>query len=115
MWFQRNGKFEVFLETEYGNPLASAQDFSPQKEVFRRHFFCRMCKLSAVAFFRAPWKQFDIFAAWVLLWKTRSRQIGERVCLVAQFDFFNTAFDPRVWTMVVFWKEFGPSASADYT
>ena len=54
---------------------------------------------------------FDTFAAsgestsFVLLWKTRSRPIGVRVCLVAQFDFFSTAFDPRAWTMVVFWKE----------
>ena len=40
--------------------------------------------------------------AWVLLWKTRSRSIGVRVCLVAQFNFFSTAFDPRAWTMVVF-------------
>ena len=54
---------------------------------------------------------FDIFAAsgestaWVLLWKTRSRLVGVRVCPVAQFNFFSTAFDPRVWTMVVFWKE----------
>ena len=43
--------------------------------------------------------------AWVLLWKTRSRSIGVRVCLVAQVNFFSTAFDPRAWTMVVFWKE----------
>ena len=48
---------------------------------------------------------FDIFAAsgestvWVLLWKTRSRPIGVRLCLVAQSKFF------RVWTRVVFWKE----------
>ena len=54
---------------------------------------------------------FDIFAAsgestaWVLLWKTRSRPSGVRVCPVAQFDFFSTVFDPREWTMVVFWKE----------
>ena len=54
---------------------------------------------------------FDIFAAsgestaWVLVWKTRSRPIGVRVCLVAQFNFFSTAFVPRVWTMVVFCKE----------
>ena len=54
---------------------------------------------------------FDIFAAngestaWVLLWKTSSRPIGVRVCPVAQFDFFSTAFDPRAWTLVVFWKE----------
>ena len=54
---------------------------------------------------------FDISAAsgestaWVLLWKTHSRPIGVRVCLVAQFNFFRTAFDPRAWTSVVFWKE----------
>ena len=50
---------------------------------------------------------FDIFAvsgestAWVLLWNTRSRPIGVRICPVAQFNFFSTALDPRVWTMVV--------------
>ena len=54
--------------------------------------------------------QFDIFAAsgestaWVLLWKTRSRPIGVRVCLAAQFNFFKTAFNLRKWTLVVFWK-----------
>ena len=54
---------------------------------------------------------FDNFAArgestaWVLLWKTRSRSIGVRVCPVAQYDLFSTAFDPREWTTVVFWKE----------
>ena len=54
---------------------------------------------------------FVIFAAsgestaWVLLWKTRSRPIGVRVCPVAQFNSLRTAFDPREWTMVVFWKE----------
>ena len=53
----------------------------------------------------------DIFAAssestaLVFLWKTRSRPLGVRVCPVAQFNFFSTALDPRVWTMVVFWKE----------
>ena len=53
----------------------------------------------------------DIFAAsgestaWVLLWKTRSRPIGVRVCPAAQFSFFSTAFDPRAWALVVFWKE----------
>ena len=41
----------------------------------------------------------------MLLWKARSRPIGVRACPVAQFNFFNTAFDPREWTMVVFWKE----------
>ena len=54
---------------------------------------------------------FDIFAAsgestaWVLLWRTHSRLIGVRVCPVALFDLFSTAFDPREWTVVVFWKE----------
>ena len=54
---------------------------------------------------------FNIFAAsgestaWVLLQKTRSRPIGVRVCPVAQFNFFNRAFDPQAWTMVAFWKE----------
>ena len=54
---------------------------------------------------------FDIFAAsgestaWVLLWKTCSRPIGVRVCPVAQFNFFSTAFDPRARMIVVFWKE----------
>ena len=54
---------------------------------------------------------FDIFAAsgestaWVLLWKTRSRPIGVRVCLVGQLNFFSTAFDLREWTIVVLWKE----------
>ena len=54
---------------------------------------------------------FDIFAAsgettaWVLLWKTRSRPIGVRVCPVSQFDFFSTAFGPRAWRMAVFWKD----------
>ena len=54
---------------------------------------------------------FDIFAAsgestaWVLLWKPRSRPIGVRVYRVHQFNFFGAAFDPREWTMVVFWKE----------
>ena len=42
--------------------------------------------------------------ACVLLWKTRARPIGVRVCPVVQFTFFSTAFDPRAWTLVVFWK-----------
>ena len=28
-----------------------------------------------------------------------------RVCPVAQLNFFSTAFDPRVWTIVVLWNE----------
>ena len=41
----------------------------------------------------------------VFLWKHPSRPIGVRVCRAAQFNFFSTAFDPREWTMVVYWKE----------
>ena len=58
-----------------------------------------------------PGDNVDIFAAsvesiaWVLLCKTRSRSIGVRVCPVTQFNFFGTAFDPRAWTLVVFWNE----------
>ena len=54
---------------------------------------------------------FDTFAAssestaWVLLWKTRSRPLGVRVCPVALLNFYSTALDPRAWTTVVFWKE----------
>ena len=69
------------------------------------HFQCCMILQGTLG------RNFHIFAAsgeptaWVLLWKTRSRPVGVRVCPVAQFNFFCTAFDPRVWTMVVFWKE----------
>ena len=63
---------------------------------------------------------FDIFAAsgesiaWVVVWKTRSRPTGVRVCLVAQFNFFSTSFDPRAWTDgCVLERNFGMSAS-DY-
>ena len=54
---------------------------------------------------------FDIFAAsgesiaWDFLWKTRSSPSVVRVCLVAQFNFCSSAFDPRAWTKDVFWKE----------
>ena len=59
--------------------------------------FCRICTSSAVCCFRAPSVDiFDIFAAsgesnaWVLLWKTRLRPIGVRICSVAQFNFLST-------------------------
>ena len=75
-------------------------------------FFCRMCTSSAVCYFRAPSVAILTSlrpAVDPLLGcssgKPRSRPIGVRVCLVAQFDFLSTAFDPREWTMVVFWKE----------
>ena len=74
--------------------------------------FCRICNLSAVWFSRA---NLDTIltslrpAVNPLLGcssgKPLSRQIGVRVCPAARFNFFSTAFDPRGWTMVVFWKE----------
>ena len=40
----------------------------------------------------------------------------QRQCAQLHPDFFSTAFDPREWTMVVFWKEdSGRPASTDYT
>ena len=51
--------------------------------------------------------------AWVLLWKTRSRPIGVRVCLVDQFNIFSTAVDPRArghWLCL--WKKFWDVSSS---
>ena len=74
--------------------------------------FCWIFTSSAVWFSRAPSVAISTSLRsavnpllWVLLWTTRSRPIGVKVCLAAQFNFFSTAFDPRAWTMVVFWKE----------
>ena len=95
----------------HGRPPAIAATFSPHMAFFRRlvfpnmHFQCCMLLQGTLG------GDFDIFAAsgesaaWVLLWKNRSRPTGVRVCPVAHFNFFSTAFDPRAWTMVVFWKE----------
>ena len=72
--------------------------------------FCRICSLNVILQGTLG-GNFDIFAAsgestaWVLLWKTRSRPIGVRVCPVAQFNFFSAACDLLECTMVVFWKE----------
>ena len=91
--------------------MSDCSTFFPHMAVLRRiflpnvHFQCCMLLQGTLG------GDFDVFAAsgestaWVLLWKTRSRPIGVRVCPVAQFDLFSTAFDPRAWTMVVFWKE----------
>ena len=73
----------------------------------------RICSLSECCMIRqGPLRgNFDFFAAsgestaWVLLWKTRSRPIAVTVCPVAQFNFFNTTFDSRAWTLVLFWRE----------
>ena len=90
--------------------IGNCKGFLPAYGSFSTSIFCRMCTSSAVCCFRSTLGyDFDTFAAsgeptvWVLLWKTRSRPIGVRVCPVAQSDFFSTAFE--AWTMVVFWKE----------
>ena len=91
--------------------IGTWKGFSLHKAVLRRHFLPNMhfqCCMLLQGTLRG---NFDIFAAcrestaWVLLWKTRSRPIGVRVCPVVQLNFFSTAIDPRVWTMVVLWKE----------
>ena len=93
------------------NPSAIARDFSRIWQSFdvfflpNAYFQCCMLLQGTLG------DNFDIFAAsgestaWVLLWKTRSRPVGVRVCPVAQFNFFSTAFDLRDWTIVVLWKE----------
>ena len=104
--FGKSGE-EIILESLFG----TWKGLSPHMAVIRRlslpnmHFQCCMLLQGTLG------GNSDIFAAsgestaWVFLWKTRSRPIGVRVCPVAQLNFFSTAFDPRVWTMVVLWKE----------
>ena len=95
----------------YGNPSAIARDFSPHTTVLRRDFLPNMQFECCMILQGTLGNNFDIFAAsgestaWVLLWKTRSRPIGVRVCPVVQFNFFSTIFDPGTWTMVVLWRE----------
>ena len=79
----------------HGNPSAFARDFfpgygSPSTAFFAECAFPVLCVLlqGTLGY------DFGESTAWVLLWKTRSRPIGVRVCPVAQFDFFSTAFDP---------------------
>ena len=89
----------------HGNPSALAREFSPYMAVLRRHFLPNVHFLCCMLLQDTLHHDVDIFAAsgesnaWVLLWKTRSRSMGVRVCPVAQLDFFSTAFDPREWTM----------------
>ena len=92
-----------------GNPSSIARDFSPHMSFVRRHLLPNM-QLECCMILQGTLRdKFDIFAAngestaWVLLWKTRSRPSDVRVCPVAQFNSFSTAFDPRTWTLVVFW------------
>ena len=88
-----------------------ARDFLQHVAVLRRHFLPNVHFQCCMLLQGTLGHDFDIFAAsgestaQVLLWKTRSRPIGVRVCRAAQFDFFSTEFDQREWTVVVFWKE----------
>ena len=92
----------------YGNPSAIAKDSSPH---LRRHFLPNVQFEWCMILQGTLGGTFDIFAASVnpLLGcssgKPRSRPIGVRVCPEAQFNFSSTAFAPRVWTMVVSWRE----------
>ena len=83
MWFQQNGKSEQFSEA-----------VCPRQRLFqyKRHSIGNVrWSMTSVSCFTAPSVETDIFAAsgestaWVLLWKTRSRPIGVRVCFVVQF------------------------------
>ena len=93
------------------NPSAIAKDLSLHMTVRRCHFLPNLSFPSCMLLHGTLGGIFDIFSAseestaWVLLWKTRSRPMGVTVCPVALFNFFSTAFDPREWTMVVFWEE----------
>ena len=95
----------------HGNASAIAATFSPHVALLRRYSFTEYAFPVLHVIQGTLGGDFDIFAAsgestaWVLLWKTGSRPIGVRVCPVAQFNLFSTAFDPRSWTMVVFWKD----------
>ena len=78
----------------HGNPPAIAQDFSPHMAVLRRYLLPNMQFECCMVLQGTLGGDFDIFAAsgesiaWVLVWKTRSRPTGVRVCPVAQFNFF---------------------------
>ena len=95
----------------HGNPSTIAKDFSQHLIVLRCHLLPNMSLHCCTLLQGTLSGNFDIFAAsddstaWVLFWKTSSTPIGVSVCLGAQFNFLRTAFDPREWTMVVFWKE----------
>ena len=73
-------------------PSALAAKFSPHIAVRGRHFLPNMHFQCCMLLQGTLGGNFDIFAAsgesTVLLWKTRSRPIGVRVCPVAQFNFF---------------------------
>ena len=80
--------------TLHGNLSAITRIFSPHSAVSSTSFFAENAfPVLCVASGGTLGSDFDIFAAsgestaWVLLWKTRSRPIGVRVCPIAQFDF----------------------------
>ena len=95
----------------HGNSSAIAKEFSPHMAVLRCHFLQKTYFQCCVLLQGTLGGNFDIFAAsgestaWVFLQKTRSRTIGVRVCPISQFNYVGTSFDPRAWTIVVFWRE----------
>ena len=95
----------------HGHPSAIAQDFFSAYGSPSTSFLPNM-HFSALWFLNAPSEAISTSSLsavnpllWVLLWTTRSRPLGVRVCFANLFNFFSTAFDPRAWTMVVFWQE----------
>ena len=93
---------QLFL---HGKPPAIAKDFLPHMAVLRRLFLPNMHFQCCMLLHGTVGGNFYIFAAssGCSLRKHRSRPIGALVCPVPNSIFFGTAFDPRVWTMVVFW------------
>ena len=65
----------------HGNPSAIAQDFSPKMAVLQRHFLPSLQFECWMIIQGTLGDNLDIFAAsgestaWVLIWKTRSRQL----------------------------------------
>ena len=93
----RNGRMRIFGPRETIDPSRQLQGiFPPHVAVLRRHCLPNVYFQCCTLLHGTLGHDFDIFS---------SRPIGVRVCPVAQFDFFSTAFDPREWTMVVIWKE----------
>ena len=95
----------------HGNPQAIAKDFSPHMAVLRRHLLPNMHFQCCRILQGALGGNFDIFAAsgestaWVLLWKKPFKTNWCEGLSCSPIQFFFTAFDPREWTTVVFWKE----------
>ena len=85
----------------HGKPSALAKYFSLHMAVLRSHF-CAECA-SPVLYVTSghPRSDFDIFA----VSGDSTSLVGVRVLSCSPIQLFSTAFDPREWTIVVFWKE----------